>query len=139
MLGVSLFCVFVSVLSSFAYSKCEHDSNCGSFVKSTCRKGLPSKWNYNDVGFHLKMWFKQIKIRASMKNVRKKHLYSRMKVEHHDFKIVRYIGNVNCTSKNSTGPTWRTAGTISNNQYYDGFLYGQEDEKGKFSGMNLHL
>ena len=139
MIGVSFFCIFVAVLYSVGYSECEHDSNCGSFVKSTCRKNLSSKWNYIDIGFHLKMWFKQIKIRTSLKNVRKKHLYSRMKVDHHDFKIVRYIGNMNCTTKNSIGPTWRTAGTISNNQYYDGFLYGQEDEKGNLSGMILPL
>ena len=136
MVGFSPIFVLASVLFSAAYSKSESSWNCGTLVKSTCTDHVTSKWNKQNVGHHLKTWVKQIEKLTSLKEAEMKHFFSRKRIfQDPETKIVRYIGNVDCLSKRTLGPIWKTAGTVSGHQFHDGFLYGQEDENGTLTGM----
>ena len=128
--------ILASVLSSVTYSIGESSLNCGALVKSTCKDHVTSKWNKQNIGHHLKTWVKQIEKLTSLKEADMKHLFSRKKVlQDPETKIIRYIGNVNCLSKRTLGPIWKTVGTVSDHQFHDGFLYGREDEKGTLTGI----
>lgn len=130
--------IFVLYLISIflTYCKCEDSLNCGAIVKSTCKDDITTKWNRNDVSKGLKTWMNGIVMLTSMKEGEQKHFNLRKTVKQ-ESNIVRYIGNVNCTLKTSFGPTWRTAGEISKDQFHDGFLYGVEDENGTLTGLLL--
>ena len=130
--------IFVVCLISISltYCECEHNLNCGSLVKSTCTDDVTTKWNRNDVSKRLKTWMKGIVKLTSLKKGEQKHFYLSKTVKQ-TANIVKYIGTMNCTKKTSVGPTWRTAGEISNNQFHDGFLYGVEDESGILRGLLL--
>ena len=127
---------FALVISSTIFPKIEGSSNCGALVKSTCTDPVTSKWNKHDVAHNLKTWVKQIEKLTSVKQADMKHFFARKKVlQDPKTNIVRYIANVNCLSQRTLGPVWKAAGTKGNPQLHDGFLYGNEDEKGTLSGM----
>ena len=147
-------CGFSTIFSSclvfvlLFYCECVQKLNCGCLVKSTCFDDITTKWNKDDISKHLKTWIKGVVKLTSFKVGEEKHFYLK-KTFKQTGNIVRYIANVNCSSKctlkSSFGPTWRTAGEISNNQFHDGFLYGVEDTHGMLTGLlsiltlNQHL
>ena len=95
-----------------------------------------SKWNKHNVAHQLKSWVTQIKKLTSLKQTEVKDFFSRKKVLlDPKTNIVRYIANVDCLSKSTFGPIWKTGGITSNHQFHDGFLYGRENEEGKVTGI----
>ena len=130
--------------SSFTYCDCGgRNLECGTLVKSTCMDDFTSKWNRNKIGYNLKTWINQIEALTYLKKADTKHYYSRKKVLQEripgwNITIARYIANIDCRNGRTVGKLWKTAGTVSNHQFADGFLYGQEDKKGTLSGMNAH-
>ena len=138
--------LFVAYLTLIllCYAECSTKFNCGSLVKSTCTDDMTTKWNKNDIGKHLRTWMQGIVKLTSLKVGEEKYFFLRKTVKQKS-NIVRYIANVDCLNKSSFGPTWRTAGEISNNQFHDGFLYGVEDTHGMLTGLlsiltlNQHL
>ena len=131
----SVFFAFFSVICSTLFCNSEVTSNCGTFVKSTCNDHVTSKWNKHNVAHHLKSWFTQIEKLTSLKQAEQKHFFSEKAIlQDPKTNIVRYIGNVDCLSRSTLGPVWKTAGKISNHQFHDGFLYGHGDKNLTLTG-----
>ena len=140
MARASLILVFASIFSFTTFSQSKCSSNCGALVKSPCADQRTSKWNKHNVAHELKSWLTQLKKLTSIKETEVKYFFLRKKV-YLDPKvnIVRYIGNVNCLSKNTFGPIWKTGGITSNHQFHDGFLYGRADEEGQITGISANV
>ena len=49
------------------------------------------------------------------------------------------ITNRNCDEGKNFGPTWRKASNFSGSQFFDGFLYGNEDSNGTLTGIYAHV
>lgn len=140
MARASLIFLFASFFSFTIFSQSKCSSNCGALVKSPCTDQGTSKWNKHNVAHELKSWVTQLKKLTSVKQTEVKHFFLRKNVYlDPKINIVRYIGNVNCSSKNTFGPIWKTGGRTSNHQFHDGFLYGHEDEKGTLTGTCVSL
>ena len=136
----SLIFLFASIFSFIFFHQSKGNSNCGVLIKSPCTDQVVSKWNKHNVAHQLKSWVTQIKKLTSLKQTEVKHFFSRKKVLlDPKTNIVRYIANVDCLSKTTFGPIWKTAGITSNHQFHDGFLYGHEDEKGTLTGTCVNL
>ena len=102
-----------------------------------------SKWNRNEIGYNLKTWINQIEALTYLKEADTKHYYLRKtvwqeRIPDWNRTVVRYIANIDCRNERTVGKLWKTAGRVSNHQFADGFLYGEEDEEGTLSGMKAH-
>ena len=128
---------FYLTISSSVNGNNNQNTNCGVFMKSSCSDTINTRWNKKNIGNELKLWLKGIQKLHSLEIGERVNFSLRKKVyQEPDSKIIRRIGNVDCLTKNTVGPVWRTAGTISKDQFHDGFLYGIEDETGSMTGIS---
>ena len=129
------------VLNLKSISECH--LNCGTLSRSTCRDDVTTKWNQDKVGSSLKKWISSLAKIRSMPERDKKLFFLRKKVL--DFEIknkwgkgvadgVKYIANIDCTTKRIVGPTWKKTSISSSTLFQDGFLYGYENGNGEMTG-----
>ena len=129
------------VLNKNAYSEAKDLSSCSLPVKSNCDAYITTKWNSKSIGTNLKKWFRSIS-RISSQDIGQPYLTKTLLMfDERDIitnkKIgtgVQFIGNIDCSSLNRVGPTWRKPSLFSMLQFHDGFLYGVEDVDGELSG-----
>ena len=132
--------LLLSIYSSFVSGNNGNVDNCGVLVKSSCSDNLTTKWNKNNIGMELKLWIKGIQIVTSVEEGDKQNFNLRKIVfQENESKMIRDIINLNCLiNKSTVGPIWQTAGTASNDQFHDGFLYGMEDKTGSITGFSFN-
>ena len=120
--------------------------NCGSIAKSTCDDSMTTDWNRHDIGQTLKNWVKSITrlrsmpekdiklffLRKTLVTFDEKDHYGNGKCNTND--IVGYISNIKCDEEKRYGPAWRKTSNFSGTQFFDGFLYGYEDQNGELTG-----
>ena len=120
--------------------------NCGSIAKSTCDDSMTTEWNRHDIGQTLKNWVKSITklrsmpekdtklffLRKTLVTFNKKNPQGSGKCDGND--IVGYISNIKCDEEKHYGPAWRKTSNFSGTQFFDGFLYGYEDQNGELTG-----
>ena len=106
---------------------------CGVLIKSSCSDDVTTKWNKKHIGNELKIWMKGIE---QLRGKGDKRLYLRKIVyKESESNLVNHIGNLNCSTNKRLGKVWQQAGTISNEQFQDGFLYGTSDKNGLMTGF----
>ena len=120
--------------------------NCGTIAKSTCDDSMTTEWNSHDIGQTLKNWVESIKKIRSMPEKAIELFFLRKTLvtfeeKHHcgngrrnDNDIVGYISNIKCDEEKRYGPAWRKTSNFSGTQFFDGFLYGYEDQNGELTG-----
>ena len=127
-------------------SKC--GINCGTLVKSTCADSVTGEWNSHDIGQTLKDWVKSITrlrsmpekdaklffLRKMLLTFEEKDHYGNGRFNGND--IAGYISNIKCDDETHYGPTWRKTSNFSGTQFFDGFLYGYEDQNGELTGYH---
>ena len=125
--------------------------NCGSLVKSTCADSMTTEWNSHDIGQTLKDWVKSITKLRSMTKKDAEHFFLRKTIvtahekdhfgngETNDNNIVGYISNIKCDEEKRYGPAWRKSSNFSGTQFFDGFLYGYEDQNGELTGYYAYI
>ena len=138
MIGKCIVSIYLSVLMS------QHalaQSNCGYQIRSTCSYDLTTKWNAKFVGNSLKKWFSSLTNITSIQERYENHTQNyttALKLimgKNGNAGIgVEYISNLDCSTKQSIGPTWMKPSNYSSNLLEDGFLYGQENDLGEMTG-----
>ena len=125
--------------------------NCGSLVKSTCADSMTTEWNSHDIGKTLKDWIKSITRLRSITEKDAEHFFLRKTIVTTDEKdhygngepngnvIVGYIANIKCDEERRYGPVWRKSSNFSGTQFFDGFLYGYEDQNGELTGYYAYI
>ena len=141
------FLALVSILfDSVNFSIC--GLNCGSLAKSTCDDSMTTEWNSHDIGQTLTNWVKSITrlrsmpekdiklffLRKTLVTFDEKDHYGNGKCNTND--IVGYISNIKCDEEKHYGPAWRKTSNCSGTQFFDGFLYGYEDQNGELTGYS---
>ena len=141
------FLALVSILF-FSVNLSSCGLNCGSLAKSTCDDSMTTDWNRHDIGQTLKNWVKSITrlrsmpekdiklffLRKTLVTFDEKDHYGNGKCNTND--IVGYISNIKCDEVKRYGPAWRKTSNFSGTQFFDGFLYGYEDQNGELTGAN---
>ena len=135
---------FICALSLVYVCRCSNFANCGTIIKSTCNDKETTKWNKENVTFHLKEWFKSIDIidrGLQTKESQQKYFLSKKFRKDFDFPRITYIGNFDCNEKKTISPIWKTPlGTlIKRMQFHNGFLYGMEDSNGRLTGKTKNI
>ena len=132
------------ILNCINLAKC--GINCGTLVKSTCADSMTSEWNSHDIRQTLKDWVKSITrlqsmpekdtelyfLRKMLVTFEEKDYYGNGRFNGND--IVGYISNIKCEEEKHYGPSWRKPSNFSGTQFFDGFLYGYEDQNGELTG-----
>ena len=131
--------------NSVKFSSC--GTNCGSIAKSTCVDSLTTEWNNHDIGQTLKDWIKSITKLRSMPAKDAELFFLRKRLvtfeERDNYgngkpngnEILGYISNIECEKDKHYGPVWKKASNFSGTQFFDGFLYGYEDQNGELTGF----
>ena len=131
--------------NSVKFSSC--GTHCGSIAKSTCVDSLTTEWNKHDIGQNLKDWMKSITklrsmppkdaelffLRKTLVTFEEKDNYGNGKPNGNE--IVGYISNIECEDDKHYGPVWKKTSNFSGTQFFDGFLYGYEDQNGELTGF----
>ena len=135
MLKFSLFVFLVSTILRHSEVQC----NCGALTSSTCFDSVTTKWNKKSIGQSLKNWIESLNKIESLTDGYKDHIFMPKNIKEFSLKQkvgsgILYIGNLDCSTKKSIGPTWMKPSTYSNDPLHDGFLYGLEDENGEMTG-----
>ena len=117
-------------------------SYCGSQISSTCSDNLTTKWNSKFVSDSLKKWIRSLTNITSLLKPNENHTQNYttalkfiMSKNGNAGIGVEYIANLDCSSKQSIGPTWMKPTNYSSNLFEDGFLYGQENALGEMTGI----
>ena len=133
------------ILNLVTYSQCH--PNCGQFrSRSTCTDDITTKWNKKHVGENLKQWItsiRKIRLIPETESISLSKTILEFETKNQTGNItgggVYYISNSDCSKQRNIGPKWRKASMFSNNQFDDGFLYSNEDDNGKFTGLYSYI
>ena len=136
-----VFCFYIMFADTFCQGK--SPLGCGDPIKSTCHDNITTKWNHKNISNILKEWIGSIE-RGSRRNKFGMNDFdtgsSIGKKLRKDYMTqnVQFIGNLDCSTKRSIGPIWKTpTNTVTRkSQFHNGFLYGLEDENSRLTGKS---
>ena len=136
-LPVAVFLIHTSVNNS----KYKPNLKCGVLIKSSCADDKTTDWNKKSIGHSLKSWIQSIrKVDTLTKQESYKSFLPKFLAtfkDHQKFEHVQSIANINCDRNTATGPIWKKPSIFSYKQFYDGFLYGVENEAGEMTGKSI--
>ena len=134
-----VFCFYIMFADTFCQGK--NPLGCGDLIKSTCHDNITTKWNHKNISNILKEWIESIQRRPESNKFGMNDfdtsslIYKKLKKDYVTQKV-QYIGNLDCSTKRSIGPIWKTPpNTVTRkSQFHNGFLYGLEDEHARLTG-----
>ena len=136
-----VFCFYIMFADTFCQGK--NPLGCGDLIKSTCHDNITTKWNHKNISNILKEWIKSIEHRSErqkfrINDVNTSTLISKKVKKDYMTQKVQYIANLDCSTKRSIGPIWKTPpNTVTRkSQFHNGFLYGSEDENSRLTGKS---
>ena len=136
-----VFCFYIMFADTFCQGK--NPLRCGDPIKSTCHDNITTKWNHKNISNILKEWIESIERQSErnkfgMNNFDTGSSISKKVRKDYMTQNVQYIGNLDCSTKRSIGPIWKTpTNTVTRkSQFHNGFLYGLEDENSRLTGKS---
>ena len=136
-----VFCFYIMFADTFCQGK--NPLRCGDPIKSTCHDNITTKWNHKNISNILKEWIESIERQSErnkfgMNNFDTRTSISKKVRKDYMTQNVQYIGNLDCSTKRSIGPIWKTpTNTVTKkSQFHNGFLYGLEDENSRLTGKS---
>ena len=136
-----VFCFYIMFADTFCQGK--NPLGCGDLIKSTCHDNITTKWNHKNISNILKAWIESIERWSELQkfginDVNTSTLISKKVKKDYMTQKVQYIANLDCSTKRSIGPIWKTPpNTVARkSQFHNGFLYGSEDENSRLTGKS---
>ena len=136
-----VFCFYIMFADTFCQGK--NPLRCGDTIKSTCDDNITAKWNHKNISNILKEWIGSIERRSGRNKLGMNDFDTRSSIgktlrKDYMSQNVQYIGNLDCSTKLSVGPIWKTPpNTVTKkSQFHNGFLYGLEDESSRLTGKS---